>query len=302
MTWSTRWFIIFLLLNAIVTIVYLIFSVFFRKVNRHMAYFRAIVMLLAPGAGTLLMFLGWFGYEFVFRRDVDLSDVIFSKEREREFIRTNEESERNVVSLEEAIAITDKTDLRALVMNVAQGDYRDSLAAISLALNSEDSETAHYAASVLQDALNDFRLKVQRGYNKVQQRDEDLFEVAPQLIDYMDKVLKQKIFSGMEQRSFTRILEATAQILYEEAPEEVTSKLMETVCSNLLEVKDFDKCEIWCNRSLTTYPEELSSHTSVLKYLFNSGQKERFFEALEELKKSSVVIDRDTLELIRAFQ
>lgn len=302
MTWSMRWFIIFLLINAIVTIIYLIISIFFRKTNRHLAYLRAIVMLLAPGAGTLLMFLGWFGYEFVFRRDVDLSDVIFSKERERELIRTNEESERNVVSLEEAIAITDKSDLRALVMNVAQGDYQDSLAAISLALNSEDSETAHYAASVLQDALNDFRNKVQKGYAKVQKRDEDLVEIATDLINYMNKVLSQKIFSQLEQRTLTHILEDSAQILYEEKPEEVTSEIYEIVCLNLLAVKDFEKCQTWCNRGIVAYPDVLSSHTCRIKYFFNSGQKDKFFEALDELKKSDVVIDKETLELIRAFQ
>ena len=302
MTWSTRWFIIFLLVNFLFTLVYLVVAVHFRKINRRLAYARAVVMLLVPGAGTLLMFLGWFGYEFVFRKDVDLSDVIFSKERERELVRSNEERERNVVSLEEAIAVTDKTELRSLVMGVAQGDYEDSLSAISLALNSEDSETAHYAASLLQDAINDFRLKVQKGYNKVQRRDEGLEETARGLILYMNKVLTQKVFTDLEQRSFTRILEDTARILFEEHPEAVTSDIFEIVCLRLLEVKDFEKCELWANRGMAQFPNTLSSHTCLIKYYFNSGQKDRFFEALDNLKKSSVIIDKQTLELIRAFQ
>ena len=62
-----------------------------------------------------------------------------------------------MIPLEEAIAITEKQDLRSLMMNVVSSDIKNSLASITLALNSEDTETAHYAASVLQDALNDFR-------------------------------------------------------------------------------------------------------------------------------------------------
>ena len=259
-------------------------------------------MLLAPGVGALLMFFGWFGYEFVFRKDVDLSDVIFSKDRERELISTNEEAERNVVSLEEAISVTDKTDLRALVMNVAQGDYSDSLSAIALALNSEDSETAHYAASVLQDALNDFRLRVQKAYNKVQKRDEELEETATKLIEYMNKVLSQDVFTDIEQRSFTHILEDTAQILFEEKREALTAELYETVCLRLLEVKDYDRCKIWCERGKESFPNTLSSYTCMLKYYFNSGMKDEFFNELDELKHSDVIIDRETLELIRAFQ
>lgn len=95
---------------------------------------------------------------------MDLSDVVFSKDRKENFLRPDEEMERNMVSLEEALEVTDKKSLRTLMLNVIRGDYRNSLAAINLALNSEDSETAHYAASVLQDVLNDFRSKVQTDY------------------------------------------------------------------------------------------------------------------------------------------
>lgn len=302
MKWSMGWFIVFLLINAIITILYLIISIFFKKVPRNLAYLRAAVMLLAPGVGTLLMFMGWFGYEFIFRKDVDLTDVIFSKDREKEFVRTNEEAERNVVSLEEAITVTDKANLRSLVMGVAQGDYQDSLAAISLALNSEDSETAHYAASVLQDTLNDFRVRVQKGYAKVQKRDEELEETGTKLITYMYKVLSQKVFSDLEMKSFTHIMEDTAQILFEEHPDALTAEIYEDVCLQLLAVKDFDKCETWCRRGKEAFPTTLSSYTNTIKYYFNSGQKEKFFAELDELKKTSIIIDRETLELIRAFR
>lgn len=302
MTWSERWFIIFLLINAIITIAYLIISIFFRKINRHLAYFRTVVMLLAPGIGALLLFLGWFGYKFIFRKDVDLSDVIFSKERGRETIRTNEDRERNIVPLEEAIAVSDKTELRNLVMGVAQGDYSESLSAISLALNSEDSETAHYAASVLQDTLNGFRINVQKGYSEVQKRNENIEYTAVKLIKYMNSVLVQNVFTDIEQRFFVHILENSAQILFEEKPEAITPDIYEMICLILLGVKDFDRCELWCRRSREAFPNTLSSYTSILKLYFNSGRREDFFATLDELKSSSVIIDKETLELIRAFQ
>ena len=65
-------------------------------------------------------------------------------------VRAEEERESNLVSLEEAIEITNDTELRSLMMNVVRGDIQQFLSSISLALNSEDTETAHYAASVLQ--------------------------------------------------------------------------------------------------------------------------------------------------------
>ena len=43
------------------------------------------------------------------------------------------------------------------MLNVLRGDVSQSLAAISLALNSADSETSHYAATALRDELGRFR-------------------------------------------------------------------------------------------------------------------------------------------------
>ena len=301
MSLSMILFIIFLVINLILTVVYLIVSLFFRNVDRHLAWYRAVVMLLAPGVGILFILLGRFGYNFVFRTDVDLSDVIFSKEHEKEIVKTDIDVERNIVPIEEAITITNKSELRGLVMGVAQGECDDYLASIALALNCSDSETAHYAASILQDALNDFRLEVSKGYNIVKKRDENLEKVATGLLEYMDKILRQNVFSPVEQRSFSNTMENIAEILYEEIPEAITSEICENVCLRLLEVKSYEKCEKWCLRSKEMFPNELASFSSRLKLYFNSERKEDFFATLEELKASPVIIDSETLELIRAF-
>lgn len=301
LTLDEKGFILLLIINAIITIIYFVVAVFFKKTNRHLAYIRSVIMLLAPLVGALFIFFGWFGYEFIFRKDVDLSDVVFSKDKEKEIVRTNEEIERNIVPLEEAIAISNNKDLRSLVMGIAQGDYYDSLASISMAINCEDSETAHYAASVLQDALNDFRVRVSKDYEIVKRRDEELTDTAISLIRFMNKLLVQHVFSDVEQVSFTKIMADVGQILYEEHPEELKEDILAFICSRLLEVEEFEQCELWSERSMKYFPEALSSYTNRLKLFFNSNQREKFMEALAELKAAPVIIDSQTLELIRAF-
>lgn len=49
------------------------------------------------------------------------------------------------------------------------------------------------------------------------------------------------------------------------------------------------------------YPDELASYTCRLKLYFACQDREVFFDALETLKRSDVVIDTETLELIRVF-
>lgn len=102
----------------------------------------------------------------LFGQSADLEDVIFSKERVRTHFMADEEQERNVVPIEEALAISDRDSLRTLIMNVVRGDVTDSLGSLALALDSEDTETSHYAASVLRDVLNDFRQHAQELYRR----------------------------------------------------------------------------------------------------------------------------------------
>jgi len=273
--------------------------------NRNGVWMRAMVMFFCPVVGVGLFFFSQVIYKLFFSAPVDLEDVIFSKERVRTFMHADEDRERNIVPLEEAIEITDADELRNLMMNVVRGDISKSLASIALALNSEDTETAHYAASVLQDALNDFRFNVQKQYKLVSsetEQDENRVSYAEALVEYMNQVLEQKVFTDMEQKSYVDIMDKVCEVLYEKGREHMTSAHFEAISLRLLEIEDYDKCRKWCDRAEYQYPNTLATYTCQLKLYFNSGQKERFFEVMDALKHSAVVIDSETLELIRVFR
>lgn len=297
-------FLTIIAINSLIVIIYLLWNILFRKKEHKRSYWiRSVVMLLCPVVGICFFLLAQIFYLMFFSEPVDLEDVIFSKERVRTFIHADEESERNMVPLEEAIEVTDTEGLRNLMMNIVRGDIKKSLAAIALALNSEDSETAHYAASVLQDALNEFRTTVQKDYLLVKDEEEENRVVyAGVLIDYMNQVLEQKVLTDVEQVSYVRMMDEVGEILYQLDNEKITSSQYEAISLRLLDIEDFEGCKKWCERAGYQYPNTLATYTCQLKLYFNSGQKERFFEVIEELKQSAIVIDNETLELIRVFR
>ena len=262
---------------------------------------KFVIMLLCPVAGLIFFGVGHFLFRFIFRQDVHLEDVVFSKERVRTNERADEERERNIAPLEEAIAVSDKESLRGLMLNVIRGDVHNSLAAISLALNSPDSETAHYAASVLQDELNNYRGNVQKIWREIEKEEEDQTDCEYYLIPYMNNMLEQKVFTEMEQRNMVQKFAEVGEVLYRKAPHRFTSQYYEWLCLRLLDIKDFEAMEKWCSRASQQYPEELSSYTCKLKLYFTAQEKEKFFETLDALKQSSIVIDKETLALIRTF-
>lgn len=289
-------------INCIISLVYLFFAYLRKEEKQYSCLLKTIVCILCPVVGPLFFGLSYLLFKLFYSEPVDLDDVVFSKDRVKTYVRPDEERERNMVPLEEAIEIMDKDNLRGVMMNVLRGDIRKSLTSISLALNSEDTETAHYAASVLQDALNDFRENVTKQYELVKQEEPESLEVAESLLGYMNQVLKQNVFTQIEQAELTQIMEDTGEILYARGRDRFTPKLYENLSLRSLAIQDYENCEKWCQRSIYHYPEALSTYTCQLKLYFANGQKEKFFEVMEDLKKSSVVIDRETLELLRVFQ
>lgn len=306
-----KWFVLILVVNLIITIIYLIVSLlFWKKDNKRGCWIRAFVMLLCPITGALMLLVGYICFLLFFHKEVDLADVVFSKERVETHMRADEDRERNLVPVEEAITVTDKENLRRLVMNVVRGDVHNSLSTIALALDSEDSETAHYAASILQEVLNKFRANVQKVYQQMKEemeKDEDdrdnelISKHAHWLIDYMDPVLKQQVFTGMEQKNQTEILDDGCEMLYTVDPESISSSEYEAVILRLLEVSEFESCSKWCERTKLRYPDALSTYTCRLKLYFSMGERELFFQEFNGLRESGIPIDRETLELIRAF-
>ncbi|MDR2042815.1 MAG: hypothetical protein LBQ15_00295 [Clostridium sp.] len=274
---------------------------------------RGMILFLCPVAG-ILFFLGAFLFQrLLFCKEADLANVVFHKETRRglenvfrnfdgiRLVKADEERGRGLVPMEEALAVSDKESLRVLVMNVIRGDVRKSLSAIFQALNCEDSETAHYAASVLRDELDDFRMQVQRLYQEMKREKENQVSCGILLLESMNGVLEQKVFTGFEQESLIRIMEESGETVYRQDPGKMESRFFEWISLRLLEVGDYGLAEKWCRRGMEAYPDELSSHTCFLKLYFTIQDRERFFQIMENIRKTDITIDSTTLELIRIF-
>ena len=294
-------FWILLIINLLIVIVYLVWNILRKEEKRKGFVIRAIVMLCCPVVGPCFFLVSHVLFLLVFSDTVDLEDVIFSKERVKTYMHADEDRERNVVPLEEAIEITDKENLRNLMMNIVRGDIHQSLAKVAMALDGEDTETAHYAASVLQDTLNDFRNKVQKSGEIIAKDEQNQMDYACTLIEYLDSFLKQHVLTDLEQRTYVKIMDETCELIYQKEPLRLLNVHYESIAIRLMEIKEFEKSQKWCERAVYHHPNTLSTYTMQLKLYFTSNQKEKFFSVLEDLRSSSVVIDKETLEMIRVF-
>ena len=309
-------FLLVLIINTVIAVIYFLVGILIMvpvrgrkkkeeterlRDNRRTYLIRFIVMLLCPVFGIVFFFVSHLLFLTIFRRKVDLEDVVFSKERVRTQLKADEDRERNLVPIEEAIVINDNKSLREVMLNTVKGDIKDFLSAISMALDTEDSESAHYAASILSFELDEFRLEVERLYEEIKEEEPGETGAERKLLDYMNVILKQKVFTDLEQKRYVRMMADVAETFFEKNPLEITQEQYENVCLRLMEIREYEKSEKWCLRLSEQYPDQLSSYTCKLKLYFLIKNREAFFQTLDGLKASDVVIDNETLELVRIF-
>lgn len=308
-----RQLLLLLLVNLIVVILYLLLNLLlkicWRKKNVKGIWLKAAVMLLCPAVGACFFAMGYLCNKIIFHAAVDLEDVIFSKERIKPQMAAEEESESNIVPIEEAVAITDKDSLRGMIMNVVRGNRKSSLSALSLALGSDDPETSHYAAAALQAVLSEFQISVQKKYDQIMQQKEHeteeekraRLELLEETIDLLAEFLEQRLLTESEQKKYVGIMEELCDLLLKENADRMTPKRFEAVSMQFLEAEEYEKCGKWCLEAYSRYPEELIPYRCLLKLCFAAGEREQFFRFLDELRASDITIDRATLEMIRVF-
>lgn len=314
MRFGEREFLILLLVNLIVVVLYLLLQFVLRwiwgKERSRSFLLKAGIMLLCPLVGAALLVFGWLFYRILYHRAVQLSDVLFSKERIKPQMPVEEQRESNLAPMEEAVAIMDGNDLRDMMMSVVRGNVQASAAAIAMALESNDPEASHYAATALQSFLNDFRTSVQKNYEQIKAEPEKetpeekaaRMALAVETVELMVDFLRHDLLTEGEHRQYALLLDDLCERLLEGAPERLTVRHYEAVSMQLLEVKDYEACRKWCLRTYATYPDRLEAYACQMKLYFMNGERDKFFRVLRELRSSDISIDKETLELMRVFQ
>ncbi len=303
-----NWLLLTVGLNFIVALLYLITGLWMlssKKTksgdNKTRIVILFVIFLLCPVAAEVVYFLSTLFLKIFFHKEVDLSDVIFSKDRIKSYEAVDEERERNMTSVEEAVAVSDFQSLRGLMLNVLRGDVKNSLGTISLGLQSEDSETSHYAAAALRDELGNFRDTAEKIYSSIKEDGANQPRYCAVALDLLYSVLSQKVLTSVEQKHYTVMMNEIGGLMYDKYKNEMHGRYYEWISVCLMDIQDYNNAAKWCNRSLEEYPDRLEPYKCLLKLYYSVKDRERFFNTLEALKNSQIVLDNETLEMIRVF-
>lgn len=296
---GTAWVILILFFNLIAAVLYFLYSFFIRR-QRVKGFLISLMMLLCPLVGGLFLGLSALLYVFYFSKQADLNEISFNKERVQVITPPDEATDLNTVPLEEALLVSDKGSMRRSLLNVLKSDFDNSLAAISAALESEDTETSHYAATVLMDVTAKF-IKTTQSMQVEYDKQPDNTELASMYADHIFQFLETGILSEIEVKTYSHLYVQLVGSLYTHGRQEVEGRDYRRAVSLLMDQKESDEALMWAKRAVENLPHNLDAHLALLKVYHETGQRERFLEALEALKASDIILNKEAIDLVRFY-
>ena len=299
--------ILILIINTVIAVVYLLWGMLRRqkkeadRSHRAKYFMLFFVMLVCPLIGPLFLGCSHILYLIFSRREVDMADVSFSRERVKIYTSADIERDINIAPMQETLVVSDIRRRRKMLLDVLKKDIRRSLGAIAIALNNPDSETSHYAASVIMDVLSEFRGNVQNMHGKLKE-DPENFELGSLMLKYINEVLRQNILSGDEKRSYTYMEDEIGDLMYRYHKERIEGLQYRRLIEDLVNIEEFSVAEKWARRAMKNRDYQLDTYIGCLKYYFAYDDRDAFLKCMDRLKQSGIVVNREMMEMIRLFQ
>lgn len=309
-------------MNALIAAGYLIYGcrahAMGRKGAQRPPYYalRFACMLLCPVVGAVYLGFGSLLRRVFSRRGDELEAVEFSKERVSQRAIADEKEERELLPIQEALLVSTPEELRRLMLTVLKRDDLIHLHTVALAVRSEDSETAHYAGSLLSKAVNAFRSSIQAEARALmdaegegEENNPKRHDLAVQLVKDMNFLLQQHLLPGIEQELMTRDMVRAGELAYgiekegggENAALALDAPEYSGLAMRLMDISAYDEASVWCGRAMENCPGRAESYKCLLRLRYETGDRHGFLAAIARLMGTDIPIDGELMDMIRLF-
>lgn len=265
------------------------------------ALFTLLFSLFIPIVGFLVV---WIRNYYVEKHQEKQYEDLYSENTffrdELKILRPiDRESEMNHVAMEEALVINDYHTRRRLVMETLQEEHTmDYLEVLKKALENEDSETSHYASSII--------MQLQARAQSSLMEQQKAFEQYPEDTQIQD-VYEQELYQLLS----GELLEKENLRKYFIQYEKLSDKLLErdVVQENhylhriflCFRQKDLSRAGPLTRRYLQEYPESEDAVLCRILLCIHTRDKETLSAFLSQLSERPVILTQKTLKYIRFF-
>ena len=254
-----------------------------------------LISLSLPGLGILL-FLAFSYDSFNSNMNQD-NHVIKELSSKMYFKELNMADETNIVSLEESLLISDTNYRRETMMKALKKDALNYFSFIKTAINNDDDETSHYAASSMLNTRRLLDIKM-REISKVYHENPDDINIAMDFFDITDRYITIFDFDAeiMEKYVEDNIL-LLKKIIKDKV--DIPQKYIIRLIELLISTYNNDEAKKYCEIVAKNYPDNEDKYLGLLKSYYEMKNKKDFDLTFKRLMDSDVVFSNEVLEIIR---
>jgi hypothetical protein len=285
--------------NVLLSVLVLVWDLLRGKGAYSLVHF--CIMLFCPVVGPLY-FLGEFIFALVFTKQKELAyrDISFDSTRHDKKIKGVFLEEVDILPLDEAFSISNKKDRRRALLTTIKRDFEANIPSVRRGINNDDSETSHYAASLIL-TLNTRYLNLLQKARLEHERTENQPQAARHYLDVLSEYLRSNIIDEVDSEKYVKIFVDTLSWLFANYADVVAQEDYVFVISLLIDYKQYEKAAMWIARGLRAFPESDMIHYLQMKMFYAMRDKVRFLTALNNIMSSNINISNKTLQLIRFF-
>ena len=212
------------------------------------------------------------------------------------FMKVDFEREVNVAPMEDALFLNNSTERRKLIIHALREDVDRYLDFLNKALDNDDPETTHYAASGIMEKKRRLSNSLQELAVKFEADRKDKQITIP----YAD-VLKNYLNSGlMDDKSYIKYKYIYANVL-QNLLEVHTSEeqYFIDIINSELELGNFEKALEYCDKFMEHHPKSENTYLQKIKVYFYAKDNKKLQSVLLRFKQSDIKFSNDALNTVR---
>lgn len=275
--------------------------VFMKVFKRKSAYINFLIILFIPIMGILITSI-----VFLCRKFIKSDNGKYVLDREKVYksnisllIREAElKQKKDIVPIEDAFVLNSNNIKRRLIKDVLKKDFDNNLEILTKALNDEDTETSHYAATAITELKSRLLILLQKR--------EDEYNKNPKnkkiIINYLE-VIKKCIDSKLFDINGEKKLEYQYKLILEgyisNRGIEVSEKYFKELIKTCIEIKQYNDAIRYANQYRERYRHSKSPYILLLEVYYKLKDKKSFDKTLIELRESKIKLDKYSLDTLR---
>lgn len=285
-----------LAVNFLIAVVYMV--TMYMKTRMSYVFLRGIIMIFCPVTALCCYFLSY-AMGIIFKvQEVDYANLSMDKTKKEFEQEVDRDTEMKMLPIEEVLTVSTTKDRREAMINLLKTDVSDSLGLIRKAVENEDPETAHYAASALTDIMGRFTTEI----NQLQvayDNDRSNREINEEYIDALLRILSSGALLGVEEMMYLYMYTGLVENLMQHHPNAITNEQCAMMVKALFKEGRGAEAEKWAEISMEKWPDEEQTYLNMLYIKYNLEKEEDFYKCLKDLAGSGIPLSTKGLDIMR---